>query len=312
VNARTIVYTPAGVIRAPWRIVLFVLAVIVSGVASQWVVYPIAQTIFTALGHRIDNPFWMVALAFIVANAICVKWIDKRPWSMVGLHREAARPPLWLLGILVGGLGIAIPTLALMGVRWMSVVPQPDGSVTGEAVRQLIFLAPAALWEELCFRGYAFAVLRESAGTFAAVGSTSLIFGLIHLSNPGASVQSTMLVALAGIFLGYVLILTGSLYAAWAAHLAWNWTMSAAFHVPVSGASFSTPDYQVIDAGPDWATGGKWGPEAGFGAALGMAGGFLLLHYAARLGWMRPARLTTLHDTNQPTIERPAPPGDVT
>jgi hypothetical protein len=67
--------------------------------------------------------------------------------------------------------------------------------------------------------------------------------------------------------------ITRSLYAAWMAHFAWNWTMAVLLHIPVSGLETETPDYRTVDAGPDWATGGPWGPEGGAAAALGMVGG---------------------------------------
>ena len=54
--------------------------------------------------------------------------------------------------------------------------------------------------------------------------------------------------------LAVVLIVTKSLYAAWIAHFAWNWVMAVPLHVNVSGLSLGNPDYQVVDAGPDWAT----------------------------------------------------------
>jgi hypothetical protein len=37
-----------------------------------------------------------------------------------------------------------------------------------------------------------------------------------------------------------------------------------------------TPDYRTIDSGPDWLTGGAWGPESGFGAIAIM---FVALFY---------------------------------
>ncbi len=61
-----------------------------------------------------------------------------------------------------------------------------------------------------------------------------------------------------------------SLWAAFTAHLAWNWTLAGVLHSAVSGVPFATPDYRVIDAGPDWATGGVWGPEGGLPAALSL------------------------------------------
>jgi hypothetical protein len=141
----------------------------------------------------------------------------------------------------------------------------------------LAFMAPAALFEEVAVRGYPFQVLREAAGPAAALVLTSVVFGLLHLSNPGVSAGAIAIVALAGVFLGAVLLATGSLWAAWAAHLGWNWTLGAVLHAAVSGLPFATPVYRVVDAGPDWLTGGAWGPEGGAGAALGMLGALGLL-----------------------------------
>jgi len=44
----------------------------------------------------------------------------------------------------------------------------------------------------------------------------------------------------------------------------------------VSGIPIIAPDYRVVDAGPDWLTGGAWGPEGGLAAALSM---FLIVIY---------------------------------
>jgi len=79
-----------------------------------------------------------------------------------------------------------------------------------------------------------------------------------------------------------MVVVTGSLYAATAAHLAWNWIMAAVLHVPVSGLAFETPDYRLVDAGPDWVTGGSWGPEAGAGAMLGLSAALAYLYLYVR------------------------------
>src|SRR5205085_10430111 len=86
-------------------------------------------------------------------------------------------------------------------------------------------------------------------------------------------------VVLAGFFLGAVLLATGSLWAAIAAHLAWNWTLGAAVHAAVSGLPFAMPDYRAVDAGPDWLTGGAWGPEGGLAAGIGMISALALLRW---------------------------------
>jgi hypothetical protein len=53
-------------------------------------------------------------------------------------------------------------------------------------------------------------------------------------------------------------------------------------HSDVSGIPFATPDYRVVDAGPDWATGGAWGPEGGVPAALGLVSATIYLYLRRR------------------------------
>jgi hypothetical protein len=89
-------------------------------------------------------------------------------------------------------------------------------------------------------------------------------------------------VVLAGVFLAGVLVVTRSLYAAFVAHLAWNWSLAGGLHTAVSAIPFATPDYRVVDAGPDWATRGVWGPEGGVGAALGLLSASAYLYVRRR------------------------------
>ena len=142
-------------------------------------------------------------------------------------------------------------------------------------------MLPAALLEELLTRGYLFAVFRDALGWRSALAVTSLIFGLLHIPNNGATVESITMVTLAGVFLGAIILATGSLYAAWMAHVGWNWAMAVPLHSPVSGFPLATPNYQLLDAGPRWLTGGAWGPEGGIAAAVGMMAGLTYL-YARR------------------------------
>ena len=119
-------------------------------------------------------------------------------------------------------------------------------------------------------RGFAFAVLRRAFGWRLALIATSVVFGLLHAWNPGADAESILAVIVAGFFLGGILLATGSLYAAGAAHFAWNWVMAGALHIAVSGIPSGDPDYRTIETGPDWLTGGAWGPEGGLAAVAAM------------------------------------------
>jgi uncharacterized protein len=275
------VYAANGRLRAPWRILIFLAATSVCGVAASLFLAPVFAFLYSLAGVRVASDGWVIVAALVGGHLLALRYVDKRPWSDVWLDRNAARPALLARGFLSGGLAIAVPTSLLIAIGWLALRPSVHGSLVAAGVRVSLFLVPAAFYEELATRGYILAVLRDSIGWRWGLILTSVAFGLLHAQNPGATVQSVSLVVLAGFFLGGVLMATRSLYAAWMAHFAWNWTMAVLFHTAVSGLPVESPDYRYVDAGPDWATGGVWGPEGGAAGGLGMLGGLVYL-YARR------------------------------
>lgn len=224
-----------------------------------------------AFGVRIVVYPLLVPAAFIAAHAVMVKRFEDGDWSRVGLHRAAAHPRRWIEPALVAVAAVGLPSAVLMSIGDLEVIESAPGSSLGEAARLGWLLIPSAFGEELVIRGYVFALMREAIGWKGAILVTSLAFGLLHAANPGANAQAILTVVLAGFFLGLVLVRSGSLYAAWAAHSAWNLTLAVALHADVSGIGVgATPDYRLVDSGPDWLTGGAWGPEGGAAAAVGL------------------------------------------
>lgn len=277
-NAQRLFVSSSGALRPPWRIAAFILIAFLCTVAASGLVGPAVAFIFGLFGAQgVSNESWVGLAALLAATGICVHSIDKRSWSTVWLDRDAARPALITRGFLIGAACIGVPVSLLVLAGWLGREPGSSSSWLAAAARMTLVLLPAAFVEELMTRGYVFSVLRDWIGSAWAVGITSLGFGLLHLMNPGATPWSVAVVTLAGVFLAGVLLATGSLYAAWAAHFAWNWVLAVAFHTAVSGYPFETPGYRYVDAGPDWATGGAWGPEGGLPAALGMLAGIGLL-----------------------------------
>jgi uncharacterized protein len=225
----------------------------------------------------------------LIGHAWTFQMVDPRGWSFVGLGRSAMRPRLIAVGALLGALGIAAPVLLLLVMRWLAIVPSADASSLGAAASALAVLIPAAFWEELFVRGYAYSVLRERWGPVAAIVLTSQVFGWMHLLNDGATLRAVFAVIIAGVFLGLLREATKSLYVAWAAHLAWNAVLVVVLHATVSGITMAAPDYRLVEQGPDWATGGSWGPEGGWFAIFGL---FAVTCYVMWRGWRRRPELS--------------------
>lgn len=266
--------------RVLWRLGAFAVAWIL----AQGIFESIAAPLFGALSRAVGEPVPMYPFSMLVGVlAGCwagFRFMDEAPWSVLGVGEGTCRPRPLVMGIALGTAAIVVTALVLWVAQQLhfervSPADYVGDSWGGAALRLLLVLAPAALWEELAFRGYLHAVAAEATPpaqrSLMARGTSSVAFGLVHLTNPGAGVRTTLIVMLAGWCLCVVRERSG-LPAAFTAHLAWNWVMAAVLHVPVSGLPFSTPGYRAVVSGPEWLTGGSWGPEGGVVAALVLGG----------------------------------------
>lgn len=250
--------------------------------------YPFFPAASAITGTRLIAYSAVSCAAMLVGTAITLRWFGESWGEATRLGIAGLRGWRLPLGFAAGWFAIVIPTGALIWVRAISMVPAEGNGWWAATGLAAAMLAPAALTEELTFRGYALTLLQRAWGTRSAVAVTSVAFGLLHLLNPGASVQSVVMVALAGVFLAVVRLSCDSLWSAWLAHFAYNFVQLAVLHTAVSGIALPQPGYRAVSSGPEWLTGGAWGPEAGVAAALGMLVISFLL--AVRAGWVQVHR----------------------
>lgn len=288
-TARAVFFAPSGVLRAPWRIA----GAVVVFFATAKVAGLIIGAVWPARGGFV----WSVSAQIVVfliagwaASFVMLRLVDRRPWSSIGLGRVQASPRMLAAGFALGALGILMPSGVLLLSHELSFgTPlHPGGTWAGNALVLAVVLLPAALSEEIISRGYIFAAIRESIGPVWAIILTSAGFAALHLGNPGVEMRDIALVALAGVWLSTIVVLTRSLWAATAAHFAWNWAMGAVLHSPISGIAMPVSEYTTVSTGPDWLTGGAWGPEGGVAAALGMGAGIIAVAAWKRRGAPTP------------------------
>ncbi len=270
-----IVYAQPYELRWGWKLVLFLTA----GFAASNVGVPMLAMTLPAASMLWLRPT-LECLAILVATRYATTTLDTSGWHGVALGGAAWKPGLLVPAFAVGVAAIALPTGVAIATGALSFVPAPPEPVARSLALSVAILAPAALTEELLLRGYPFAVLRARWGKMPTIAVTSVLFGVLHLGNPGATPSAIANVMAAGVFLAGIRVVTGSLAAAWAAHFAWNWTLSAGFHAAVSGLPFGTPRYKLVDTGSDWLSGGAWGPEGSVLVAVGMMGTFAGLSWA--------------------------------
>ena len=157
------------------------------------------------------------------------------------------------LGLLVGWAPAAL-ALGLSLVVGGARVLDDSGTTAdylGAILRTTLLLAPAALVEEVMFRGVSQVLLARVVGRAPALLVLSGLFALAHAYNPNTTPLGLINIGLAGVFLGAAFYTPGGLWAAWGAHLGWNATL-AALDAPVSGLPFPIPLINYEPGGPPW------------------------------------------------------------
>ncbi|MDR3749553.1 MAG: type II CAAX endopeptidase family protein [Acidobacteriota bacterium] len=141
----------------------------------------------------------------------------------------------------------------------------------------LFVLLVGALAEEMIFRGYPFQHLLEGIGAVGAIAVFAILFGAVHLSNPGASLWGLINTILIGVLLSIAYLRTRALWLPWGIHLGWNLTLGFLLGMPVSGLRIFNVVGRTDVTGPKWATGGGYGVEASVtGAVIALLGALIV------------------------------------
>ena len=210
-----------------------------------------------------------MCLAALAATLVLLRLDGRRPLVEVGLHRHGVAGHLGRG--LAFGVFIVVPVVALSmlgGLRY-----GPDGGTVVEylatgAWTTLVLFFPAAGEEILC-RGYPLTVLADRWGNTVALVLTTLVFSVLHGANPEVGGLALFNIALAGLLLGVVRIVTGSLWAATGVHLGWNLATGFLADLPVSGLSLvDAPLIEVTQPGRGLVTGGAFGVEGGLASTV--------------------------------------------
>jgi len=162
-------------------------------------------------------------------------------------------------GILLGFVLISLVVL----VMWITGCYRIIGVRSMTAFWPIMIMSvQAGIVEEIMSRGIIFRITEDGIGTWGAILFSAFIFGFLHIWNPNATVFSCISIALtAGVILGMLYVITRNLWVPIGMHIGWNLTLGGIYGAPVSEGE---PGGLLIArfSGPDWLTGGSFGPEA--------------------------------------------------
>lgn len=227
-----------------------------------WGIVGMVACIALIVGYGfVPGPAWVgslvvIALAVVVYLAIMRGWARRVPSELTGPGAARELVSGMALGAVVLFAGwLLVAALGGYSIEWAGagVVPVVWAALVSAAV-------PAVL-EEMAFRGFALQATEKIAGTWVAIVVSAVLFGALHINNPGASIWTSTAIAIeAGLLLGAAYAWRRDLRFVIGVHFAWN-TVEGLVGVNVSG---TTEDglWQTTTHGSDLLTGGSFGLEA--------------------------------------------------
>jgi membrane protease YdiL (CAAX protease family) len=260
-----------------WSIAFVVLVLLLTGLIAFGLALPVTGSAPAAtgwLGGSGPGPVLLQSIAMLLSTALFSWLIGVRVLRLTLAdlrYRESHSGAGFGFGLIAGALaaaaGLTIAALA-GGAEW-SRDTGSVGDYAGTVATTLLVLAPAALAEEVLFRGVPLVALARAFGRGSAIVLVAVAFALAHLANPNVTSLAIGNIALAGVFLGLAFYAPGGIWTAWGAHLGWN-GMLAALDAPVSGVPFRIPFIDYDPGTPAWLTGGAFGPEGGLASTLAL------------------------------------------
>jgi len=256
-------------LRAGWRLILQTLLLIALSFCAGFPIgllflipdLELPDGLFLALNQVVS------AIAFTGSIYLAVRFLDKRPFSSLGLKLDKWTALDILAGIAITFFMMGFIYLIQWSVGWLTF----DGfawetddllTVLGGTLGMFVVFMLVGWNEELLSRGYHLQTLASGLNLFWGVMISSAVFGVLHLGNPNATWVSAAGIFFAGVFLAYGYLTTKQLWLPIGLHIGWNFFEGVVFGFPVSGLDIYRLMRITVD-GPELWTGGAFGPEAG-------------------------------------------------
>ena len=199
---------------------------------------------------------WVELLGIVAATGITIAIVERGRWFL-GL----AVPPRIAAAEILGGAVFA-GVLIVAADRLIAIsssLRHARGSGFPWLELVAVFL-PAALHEELVFRGYAYQKLR-TWNRGGAIAITACLFAALHGGNWGVTPIAIANLLLAGVLLALAYERTRHLWLPIGIHLGWNVVSGPILGYDVSGYVAGATMLTERAAGPVWITGGVFGIE---------------------------------------------------
>ena len=221
-----------------------------------------------------------VTVSFVVFFMwLWIRFFEKRPFKTIGLTGKNAFKK-YLRGFLTGivMMSSVVGLMAMFGSVSYTENPVSFGlDFLGIVLLFLIAYILQGANEEIISRGWQFQVIGARYKPWIGAIISSIIFTLLHVLNNDVRIISIINLLLFAFLLVLFVLRDNSIWAACGWHSSWNWTMENIFGLNVSGSKGVGSFINLSVKGPDFLSGGNFGPEGSIFTTFDFFTGILIL-----------------------------------
>lgn len=257
-------------VRIIWRIALFVVITFAINIPLQLLLQSILEEGLIR-GYLSASCFFGSMLTSLL---IQTRVVMRTSLSYYGLAIDSGWLPEFGFGCIVAAMQLLVFFVVVTAtgnarLDQFLVTRSDEFSFFGGLFSELFAQLVGSAGEEVFFRGFMFFLALEALKRLNLTPNmrvsitciiTSLLFGLAHATNEGATVLTTINLTIDGIMLACAVVVTGRLGMAIGLHFAWNVIQGAVLGLGNSG-NVAKVSVMTLEMKDNLITGGGFGPE---------------------------------------------------
>jgi membrane protease YdiL (CAAX protease family) len=277
-------------VRGVWRLLIYAIFVAALGFAGLIVLQQFVGPTRGVFSLDYWFPYEAFCFTAVFGAALIMAQIEGRSPGVYGLPLRGAFGKLFWQGCLIGLVEVSalVGLIAAFGGYSFGEIALHGRELLRWGMLWAILFVFVGLFEEFLFRGYTQYTLAESVGFWPAAIVLSLLFGRVHLNNPGENWVGVSGVVIIGLIFAFALRRTGNLWLVVGWHASFDFGETFLYSVPNSGIIFQGHLSNASLHGANWLTGGSAGPEGSVFSFLTMGILAIAIHF------LFPAKETTL------------------
>ncbi len=233
-----------------------------------------------------DKQVFMLFVLFGFMTGLVLLWVrfvESRSISSIGLTSDRFFTN-YLSGAISGVvmMSLVVGVMAIFGIvkfETTSAVPTGFDAVGSVSILLFGFIVQGGS-EEVLVRGWQFQVIGKRYKPWIGALISSIIFTLLHLGNSGINPIAVFNLMLFSLLMLLYVLKDNSIWSACGWHSAWNWTLGNVYGLSVSGGDTKGGTLiNLTSVGPDYITGGNFGPEGSLITSVVLICGSAILVY---------------------------------